>query len=96
MAVNEHEGEALMFAIQITLQNQSKIEEAIDTKKDGLFFDTFTDSSHKWYIVTNYINRRGQPIGWRILPSYILRRDYEFDENIIETNWDQIVRKETA
>lgn len=84
-----------MFAIEINDESIAKIVATSDLPSDVyLSLAMFNHNRNKWYLIRGYINLRGAYEPWAFLPSYILSSRYEFDPVKIQTDWDQIVRKD--
>jgi hypothetical protein len=55
--------------------------------------DMYIRSHRDWYMITGYIDFAGKFHSWSIQPKYLLKTDFEYDADKIQTQWDQIVRK---
>lgn len=83
-----------MFAIRITEENESKIREVTLTDFDREALDIYLQTEGRWCWIRGYVNKRGVVYQNTALPFRLIVRDFEYDPVRIETDWDQIVRKE--
>lgn len=84
-----------MFAILIDPTNLPKILDRITPTEDKHpDFDIFINHKMDWYAITGYVDSHGRLLDWAILPEFLFGKVFEYDENVIKTDWDQIVRKD--
>lgn len=83
-----------MFAILLTKENFPKIlEDSRDlfTGSDIQYLESCLDKRR--YLITGYVTNRGAYHSWFIMFHGMFHKLFEFDEEKIQTDWDQIVRK---
>lgn len=85
-----------MFAILVAEENFDKITQNHHYQKTEsnheLNLDIFASAAKPYYFISGYIDRRGR-VDWVLMPEYIMKRKFEYDEEKIKTDWDQIVEK---
>jgi hypothetical protein len=87
--------EIFMFAILISTENLPVIALRMEHHSDFDMkdLDMYIRSHRDWYMITGYIDFAGKFHSWSIQPKYLLKTDFEYDADKIQTQWDQIVRK---
>lgn len=81
-----------MFAIQISTDNEAKIRERIPMKPGDRTLDYCIKAEKPWYIISGYTLSSGVVQDWAVLPAYVVERNYDYDDQVIKTDWTQIFR----
>lgn len=83
-----------MFGILLSHENVPKIEsrQLTLTASDRSCLDVYLALKGSWYFISGYVDRRGAVMDWTVLPAYIFERNYDYDDEMIKTNWVQVFR----
>lgn len=81
-----------MFAIAINDKTIDKIAERDLLTLDDLDALMSLFLYRDYVFITGYQETRGEVIDWRVMPFYIFRDYFDYDEIKIQQDWDQIVR----
>lgn len=84
-----------MFAILISEENLPKIrehQETLPVSQQHILERVYLNAPSNWYYVQGVLDA-SQNLSWSAIPQNFLDKLYEHDPNVIQTDWDQIVKK---
>jgi hypothetical protein len=84
-----------MFAILISEENLPKIREhqaSLPESRQHILESVYINVQTDWYYIQG-AHDENFDASWSAVPQHFLDRMYEYDPEVIKTDWDQIVRK---
>lgn len=84
-----------MYALLISEENLELLTQVVPPTtgvRPRPNYQTFIKHRVRWYLVAPYVTHYGEVQPWAVMPEYILKQDYEYDHETIDTEWTHIER----